>query len=60
MNPCDQCEEIYGESRDYGGSHYHCSNCGEVSSCQGHYGLLPNEEWGFKCVTRNCANTPRR
>lgn len=25
------CEE------DYGGSHYHCANCGEVSGMYGHY-----------------------
>ena len=47
--PCDQCEEMYGESRDYGGTHWHCGNCGKISSYQGHYGLLPNKEWGFKC-----------
>jgi hypothetical protein len=26
------CEE------DFGGSHYHCAHCGQVSSMQGHYG----------------------
>jgi hypothetical protein len=25
-------------SQDFGGSHYHCAHCGQVSGMQGHYG----------------------
>ena len=34
-------EKIQGRARccdkDFGGSHYHCGNCGEVSSMLGHF-----------------------
>lgn len=28
---------------------WRCANCGESSCYQGHYGKLPNGEWGFTC-----------
>lgn len=35
--------------QDFGGSHYHCGHCGEVSSMQGHYVATP-EFTGFICA----------
>ena len=35
--PCEDCVKVYGESRNYGGTHWHCSNCGQVSSMFGHF-----------------------
>lgn len=53
--PCNHCVEVYGESRNYGGSHWHCANCLEVSSYQGHFGLLPDGSWGFSCPKKGIA-----
>lgn len=47
--PCEDCVKAYGESRNLGGSHYHCSNCGLISSYQGHFTELSEGNWGFKC-----------
>lgn len=33
-------------NQDYGGSHYHCSNCGAVTGMLGHYiTLRPGVKW---------------
>lgn len=36
--------------QDQGGSHYHCGNCGEVSSMLGHYVAA---EGGFTCEAKD-------
>lgn len=55
--PCDQCEEVYGESRNWGGSHWHCANCGLISGYQGHWkgrfdNVTAETHWGFECPPR--------
>lgn len=44
--PCAECEEVYGHSLNFGGSHYHCGNCGLVSGFQGHW---RERSQGFEC-----------
>lgn len=50
--PCEDCVKVYGESRNYGGTHWHCSNCLKISSYQGHFGQLADGSWGFDCKKR--------
>lgn len=42
--PCSLCGE-----QQFGGSHYHCENCGNTSTMYGHYDLNSDK---FSCKKR--------